>query len=170
MANTAPTTLTRDTKDFPDTPTLTAFNALMPVFRTACAADARVDGRGVDCMTQQFSADFCRAEQLRERLIACSFDVLEPAPETSGDLRLQALASALTRAFKLKDPKAQQAHLKNMHKKTLNFMAAHPAPSIRIVELQHAFLDTLEEMAVLREFGGGGHVSHPAESCTAIPA
>ena len=170
MANAAPTTPTRDTKDYPDTPTLTAFNALMPVFRAACAADARVDEPGVDCMTAQFRADLCRAEQLRERLIACSFDVLEPAPETPGDQRLQALASALTRAFPLKDAEAQQAHLKTMRAKTLNFMAAHPDRDIRIVALQHAFLDALETMTMLREYGGEGHIAQPVESCAAIPA
>ncbi len=170
MANTAATTLTRDTKDFPDTPTLTAFNALMPVFRTACAADARVDGPGVDCMSAQFRADFRRAEQLRERLIACSFDVLEPAPQTPGDQRLQALASALTRVFALKDAQAQQAHLKAMRAKTLNFMAAHPDRDIRIVALQDAFLAALEAMTMLREYGGEGHIAQSVESPGAIPA
>ena len=170
MANAAPTTPTRDTKDYPDTPTLTAFNALMPVFRAACAADARVDEPGVDCMSAQFRADFRRAEQLRERLIACSFDVLEPAPETPGDQRLQALATALTRVFTLKDAEAQQVHLKTMRAKTLSFMAAHPDPDLRVVALQHAFLDTLEEMAMLREYGGEGHIAQPVESSAAIPA
>jgi hypothetical protein len=170
MATATVTTPMHGTKDDLDTPTHAAFLALMPVFRAACAADAQVDGFGVACMSQQFSADFRRAERLRERMIACSFDVLEPKPETSSDLRLQALASALTRVFMLNDARAQQAHLKSIREKTLNFMAAHPDPDIRIEALQHAFLDALEKMAALREFGGDGHVCQLDKSSGVIPA
>ncbi len=170
MANSVATTQMRDTKDHSNTRTLAAFTAFVTTFRAATDAEARIDDPATDPMSAQFIADFRRAEHRREHLIARSFDVLEPVPETPGDLRLQALASALTRVFTIKNAEAQQTHLKDMREKTLNFMNAHPDPDMQIVALQNAFLHTLEEMARLHEFGGEGHVSRPVEVLEPISA